>query len=393
MNFEMIVKFLKQESTGGIILFIAALLAILLCNSPFVDWYQEVWDVPWTIRIASVSLTKPLMFWINEGLMTLFFLLIGLELKREFLKGELSQVSQVIFPGVAAIGGMLVPILIYCAMNALPGGLLHGWAIPAATDIAFALGVLSLFGQRVPLGLKLFLMALAIFDDLGAIIIITLFYANSLSYLWLGLAILTFIVLQVMNRKGVQHLLPYLCMGVVLWICTLKSGIHATVAGVLLAWTIPLNVDQAQELSPLCRLEESLHVWVAFLVMPLFAFANAGVSLSGLSFETLLDPVVLGVVFGLFLGKQLGVFSFSWLMVKLKWVNLPENTSWLALYAVAVLCGIGFTMSLFLGTLAFQGSDLSDLMVKVRLGVLLGSLLSGTIGALILQMAFQRTAK
>jgi NhaA family Na+:H+ antiporter len=391
MRTSIIAQFLKLEAASGIILFVMAIAALILCNSPYADLYKHLWQVTLAIHLGQYSLSVPLIFWVNEGLMTLFFLMVGLELNREFLEGELASVKQVILPAVAAVGGMLVPALIYCAINYHDADTIIGWAVPVATDIAFALGVLSLFGNRVPVGLKLFLMALAIFDDVGAILIIAIFHTASLSYWSFGFAILAIAVLILLNKCGVRRLTPYLLVGFWLWFCVLQSGVHATVAGVILAFVIPLKKNADETVGPAQRLEHTLHPWVAYLVMPLFAFANAGLSLAGLSAPIILDQIALGTLLGLLLGKQIGVFLFSWLAIRLKWAALPEDTTWLELYAVAILCGIGFTMSLFLGTLAFEGSN-PIYLVEVRVGVLLGSLLSGVIGAGMLQLALLKKA-
>ncbi|MDR3478085.1 MAG: Na+/H+ antiporter NhaA [Gammaproteobacteria bacterium] len=387
----MVGRFLKLESASGILLFIMALLALILCNSPWAHGYQKIWQVHLAINVGHYAINGPLLFWVNEGLMAWFFLSVGLELKYEFLEGHLASLSQVMLPAVSALGGMIVPSIVYCLINYHHAAALNGWAVPVATDIAFALGVLSLFGKRVPSGLKLFLMALAIFDDVGAIIIIAIFHTDSLSYLSLGFAVLFILTLQLLNMKGVRRLSPYLLVGVLLWFCVLKSGVHATVAGVLLAFMIPLHKKEGEAVSPLKRLQVSLHPWIAFFVMPLFAFANAGVSFSGLTTGVLMGSVVMGVALGLLVGKQVGVFLFAWLMVRLKLARLPKDTTWLALYGVAIICGIGFTMSLFLGTLAFEEAS-PALLVEVRLGVLMGSLLAGVIGAMVLQRAFSKKA-
>ncbi|EKD73339.1 MAG: hypothetical protein ACD_45C00355G0004 [uncultured bacterium] len=385
MRLDHLREFLKLESTSGIILLIAACIALILDNSRFAYFYETILHVPITFHFIHWRFEKPILFWINDGLMTLFFLVVGLELKRELLAGELASFSRAALPGVAALGGMLVPAVIYIAVNYYHPAALKGWAVPVATDIVFALGVLTLFGKRVPLGLKLFLMALAIFDDVGAIIIIALFYIRSLSYVALLLGVLALIVLWLLNRKGVERLFPYLLIGFLLWGIVLKSGVHATVAGVLLAFFIPVS-------GPLQRLESNLHPWVAYLVTPLFVFANSGLSFQGITLFHLLDDTTLGIILGLFLGKQLGVFSFAFSMIKLGWAKLPEQSSWLEMYGVALLCGIGFTMSLFLGTLAFE-ADNPVYLVEVRLGVLVGSLLSGVIGAMVLFTAFRSKKK
>lgn len=375
--------FLKTESASGIVLFMAALAALLVSNSPWALLYQKILITPIEINLFHFQIAHPFLFWINDGLMAIFFLLIGLELKREFLEGELSDISRVILPGIAAFGGMLVPALIYLFLNAHDPIALRGWAIPVATDIAFALGMLSLFGKRIPLGLRLFLMALAIFDDVGAIIIIAVFHTADLSYVSLFLALLAILFLWLLNKLRVQSLAFYLGVGFLLWICVLKSGVHATVSGVVLAIMIPLHKSQHATSSLLHQLEKALHPWVAYLVMPLFAFANAGLSLSDISMQTAMDSISLGIILGLFLGKQIGVFGFAWSTIQLGWATLPSKTNWSMLYGVAILCGIGFTMSLFLGTLAF--AEYSPLyLVKVRFGVLTGSLLAGIVGAFIL---------
>ncbi len=375
--------YLKLESTAGIILFAMAILALILENSPFAYLYQAIQQWPIQVNFAEWSFVAPLPFWINEGLMTFFFLLVGLELKREFLTGVFVDRKQIILPGIAALGGMLVPVGIFILLNSSHPDALKGWAIPVATDIAFALGVLSLFGRRVPLGLKLFLMALAIFDDVGAILIIAISHTGTLSFMMLIFACVLFFILWGFNILGVTRLWPYLTVGFLLWLCVLNSGVHATVAGVLLALLIPIH----EKKSPLHRLEKILHPCVAYFVMPLFAFINAGVSFIGAPLASLFDYLTLGIICGLVIGKQLGVFGFVLTLIKLGWAKLPEGTTWLQLYGVAVLCGIGFTMSLFLGTLAFE-NDNPIYLIKVRLGVLLGSLLSGVIGAAILHIAF-----
>lgn len=367
---RIIQNFLQIESAGGLVLFFAAFLAMIVCNSPAGPLYQMLMNAP------------HMNFLINEGFMTLFFLIIGLELKREFLIGELSGINKVILPGVAALGGMVVPAIIFACLNYQYPETIKGWAIPVATDIAFALGVLSLFGRFIPLGLKLFLMALAIFDDLGAILIISTCYVQHISILFLCLSGILCSILILLNRRGVTYYVPYLFVGILLWICILYSGVHPTIAGVLLAFTIPLQGGL------LHQLEKKLHPWVAYLILPVFAFVNAGVPLHDLSWHLLLSPLALGVILGLFIGKQVGVFSFAWFIIKCGWAKRPGQATWGEFYAVCILCGIGFTMSLFLGTLAFQGSH-PDYLVQVRLSVLLGSLLSGLIGAGILYSAIR----
>lgn len=379
-------QFVKLESASGVLLFVATLTALILTNSPFADSYQSFLTTPLEFQIGNLYFAKPLLFWINEGLMTVFFLIVGLELKREFFASELADVSRFVLPGIAALGGMIVPACIFSLINFNHPETLKGWAIPVATDIAFVLGVLSLFGKRIPLGLKLFLMALAIFDDIGAIIIIAIFYTNDLSYLALLSAFLVLIVLQIFNRLGFRNLILYVLGGVMLWICTLKSGVHPTISGVLLAFVIPGHKEK--NLSPSLRLENILHPWVAFLVMPVFALAIAGVSLSGLELKIIFDYVSWGIILGLVLGKQLGVFSFTWASIRMGWGKFPKGTTWLEVFGMAILCGIGFTMSLFLGTLAFKMDD-PIYLTEVRLGVLIGSLISGLLGAGILFSALK----
>lgn len=375
MPLNLIREFLKLESASGILLFFAAALALVLDNSLLSGAYQTIFK-------------SNLLFWINDGLMTLFFLLVGLELKREFVQGELSTPSNVMLPAFSALGGMLVPALIFAALNFSNTAALRGWPVPVATDIAFALGVLSLFGKKIPTGLRLFLLTLAIFDDLGAIIIIAFFFSHSLSAFFLLLSSAFFIALVAMNILGVQRLFPYLFLGFLLWICVLKSGVHPTIAGVLLALTIPTNKNSLS-ISCLHRLEQALHPWVAYGVMPLFALANAGLSLKGLSANQFAEPVVLGTALGLFVGKQCGVLGFAWILIRSGWAKLPKKAGWAQFYGVSLLCGIGFTMSLFLGTLAFQDKHLSYL-IDVKLGVLSGSLLSAIAGALVLKITLKR---
>jgi Na+:H+ antiporter, NhaA family len=375
--------FFHHEAAGGLFLVAAALAALLIDNSPLSWLYALFLDTPVGVRAGPLALEKPLLLWINDGLMAVFFFLVGLEIKRELLRGELSSVAQATLPALAAVGGMAAPALIYVAFNAGDPVGLKGWAIPAATDIAFAVGVLALLGNSVPSSLKIFLLALAILDDLCSIIIIALFYTDHLSWLSLGLAGIGIAVLWALNRQGVTRLAPYLLTGVVIWICVLKSGVHATLAGVVVAFALPLVSRNEGEPTLLEQLEESLHPWIAFGVLPLFAFANAGVSLQGLSFAKLLEPVPLGIALGLFIGKPVGIFGISWLAIKTGLAAKPEGASWAQLLGVGLLGGIGFTMSLFIGTLAF---DEVDKAAQLRLGVLAGSLLSATAGYLLLRL-------
>jgi NhaA family Na+:H+ antiporter len=370
-------RFLQLESASGLLLIGAAVLAMTINNSPLSFLYNGLLDVPVAVQVGALQIAKPLLLWINDGLMALFFLLIGLEVKREVLEGQLRQPAQLILPGAAAVGGMLVPALIYWWLNHANPAAASGWAIPMATDIAFALGVLALLGKRVPVSLKLFLMTLAIIDDLGAIIVIALFYSNELSNLSLILAAIFLSILILMNRFGVSTLGPYLIIGTFLWICVLKSGVHATLAGVVLALTIPMR--NREHNSPLLSLEHALQPWVAFAILPLFAFANAGVPLDGLSLDSFIHPVPLGITAGLLLGKTLGVFGFTWLIIQTGWAKLPLGANWGQVLGLSILCGIGFTMSLFVGSLAFV-PEVSEYAGMDRVGILTGSVLAALIG-------------
>lgn len=373
-------RFLASESAGGLVLMGAALAAIIVANSPLAPGYFAALHSVW----GGLSIE----LWINDGLMAIFFLMVGLEIKREVLAGGLSSWSQRALPGFAAAGGMVVPALIYIAVNWGNPETLSGWAIPAATDIAFALGVLSLLGKRVPTSLKVFLAALAILDDLGAVTIIALFYSTGLNMPMLLASFATLAVLIVMNRMGVRRLLPYLLLGLLLWFFVLQSGVHATLAGVALALCIPLGKPEEEARSPLLFLEEKMHYWVAFAVVPIFGFANAGVSLSGITLGNLVDPVPLGVALGLFVGKQIGVFLAAVLAIRAGLAVLPEGSNWAQLYGVALLCGIGFTMSLFIGNLAFPGA--AHLIDEVKVGVLLGSILAAIGGVIVLRSKMSR---
>jgi len=370
-------SFFKLEAASGIVLLFAAVIALFISNSELSILYFSTLERYLFIGINNFGLKLSVLHWINDALMAIFFFFVTLEIKREFLQGELSNIKQALLPIIAAVGGMLVPALIYVFINLGDGETLKGWAIPSATDIAFSLGVLSLLGKRVPLSLKVFLTALAIIDDLGAIVIIALFYSGDLSIKYLSLMLLAFIILLVINKFNVKKFLPYLIVGIFLWDFTHNSGIHATIAGVLLAMTIP-HRKKDKDFSLLIKVEHAISPYVAFGIMPIFAFANAGVSLEGLSFSSLLDKVPLGIVLGLFVGKQLGVFVFSFISIKLKIAQMPSNTSWYNFYGVGVLTGIGFTMSLFVGNLAFAES--MQYMDGVKIGVLTGSLLSTLFG-------------
>ncbi len=378
--------FLARESAGGILLVIAALLAMLLINSPLSGLYTALLDTPVAIQIGAFKIAKPLLLWINDGLMAIFFFSVGLELKREFLEGQLSSLDQIVLPAVAAIAGILLPALFYFLLNQDDPVRLRGWAIPTATDIAFALGIVALLGKRVPVALKLFLMTLAILDDVGAIVIIALFYTSDLSLLSLSIAGSALAVLLLLNRLKVADIPTYLFFGVIMWASVLKSGVHATLAGVILAMLIPMRDARKPDYSPLLELEHSLQSTVAFVIVPVFAFANAGVPLAGFSFAHLLEPVPLGIVLGLFLGKQLGVFGAAWLIVRLGLARLPAGVNWLQFYGIALLCGIGFTMSLFIASLAFENIG-QHYLESVRLGILVASSLSAVAGYLLLYYA------
>jgi len=387
---SLIREFLKLESAGGLLLVIATVMALIMKNSTYSDWYGAILNTPVNVAIGEFQIAKPLLLWINDGLMAVFFFVVGLELKREFLEGELSNRSQLILPAFAATGGMLVPAAIYAYLNWGHPITMNGWAIPAATDIAFALGVLALLGSRVPVTLKLFLMALAILDDVGAIIIIALFYTTELSTLSLTTAGICLFLLIYLNKRGVTHLPVYIFIGIIMWASVLKSGVHATLAGVFLAFTIPLRDAENPQHSPLRQMEHELHPSVAYVILPLFAFANAGVPLAGVTIKALLEPVSLGVIAGLFIGKQLGVFSFAWLAIRLKLASLPDKVSWTQLYGAAILCGIGFTMSLFIASLAFEHVG-QEYIRQVRLGILTASLLSAVLGYLLLRFTQKKT--
>ncbi len=359
----------------------AAALAMIMANSVLGGTYEAVLEIPVAVQVGALVIAKPLLLWINDGLMAVFFFLIGLEIKREVLQGELSSLAQASLPAVAAVGGMVVPALIFVLFNLGDSATLRGWAIPAATDIAFALGVLALLGRRAPPVLKIFLLALAIMDDLGAIIIIALFYTANLSWLSLALAGGGILVLIAFNLFGITRIAAYVLVGVVVWVCVLKSGVHATLAGVAVAFCIPLRARDAEGHSPLEHLEHILHPWSAFLIVPVFAFANAGVSLQGMTFGSLFSGIPLGIAAGLFIGKQIGVFGFSYAAVRAGICEMPVGTKWIQIYGLSMLTGIGFTMSLFIGTLAYESIEYAT---AVRVGVLSGSLLSAVGGYLLL---------
>ncbi|MGX9739999.1 Na+/H+ antiporter NhaA [Pseudocitrobacter corydidari] len=377
-------RFFHSDASGGIILIIAATLAMLLANMGATSGlYHAFLDTPVQLKVGALEINKNMLLWINDALMAVFFLLIGLEVKREMVEGALATRRQAIFPVVAALGGMVVPALVYLAFNFQDPIASSGWAIPAATDIAFALGVLALLGSRVPASLKIFLMALAIIDDLGAIVIIALFYTHDLSLLSLAIAAAAIAALAILNVSGVRRTGLYILVGVILWTAVLKSGVHATLAGVIVGFFIPLKTENGK--SPAKQLEHVLHPWVAFMILPLFAFANAGVSLQGVTLEGLTSLLPLGIIAGLFIGKPLGISLFCWLALKLKLARLPEGANFSQIMAVGLLCGIGFTMSIFIASLAFGAVD-PELITWAKLGILLGSLLSAVVGYSLLRM-------
>jgi NhaA family Na+:H+ antiporter len=385
-----ITDFFKLESAGGILLFLSALLAIIVANTDLEVYYKMLLSTPVELRVGTLEVAKPLLLWINDGLMAIFFFLVGLELKRELLEGELSDKRNIILPGVGAIGGMLIPALIYLYFNANDPVAAKGWAIPAATDIAFALGVLTLLGSRVPISVKIFLTSLAIFDDIGAIIIIAIFYTSNLSITALLVVVFCLPLLALLNKRNVVSHSPYIIIGVIMWIATLKSGVHATLAGVILAMFIPLKSKKNPNPSPLKNLEHDLHSVVAFFVLPVFAFANAGINFHGVTSEQILHDVSLGTALGLFLGKQLGIFAFCFIFIKLKLTKLPQGMNWPVLYGTSALCGVGFTMSLFVGSLAFEETGV-NLLFDERLGIIIGSLASGLLGYAILRSSLKKT--
>jgi len=376
-------RFFAAESAGGIVLAIAALAALIVSNSSLADWYQGWLSLRGEVRVAndSLVLAKPLILWVNDLWMAIFFFLVGLEIKREFVEGELSGPGQLVLPAAAALGGMALPALIYAGINWGDANALRGWAIPAATDIAFALGIVMLLGSRVPLSLKVFLTAVAIIDDLGAIVVIAIFYTQNLSIPMLGGAVAAGLLLWLLNRRGIARADVYIVVGLIMWVFVLKSGVHATLAGVITALAIPMR--NANGDSPVVSLDHGLHPWVAFVVLPLFAFSNAGVSLQGVTTDILFSPVPLGIVMGLLVGKAVGVFGTTMLMIKMGWAQTPSAASTRQILGVSVLCGIGFTMSLFIGGLAFNGLD-PVFTTQLKIGVLSGSIICGLLGTLLL---------
>lgn len=385
MKISTIHTFLQRESSAGILLIFSTIIALVLQNSGLSDTYNSFLHTHVEVRFGTLQIAKPLMLWVNDGLMAVFFFLIGLEVKREVMEGHLSSLSQIALPGIAAVGGMVVPALVFIGFNQGESFAMKGWAIPTATDIAFALGVLSLLGKKVPLSLKVFLLALAIIDDLGAIIIIALFYTAELSTTSIIFASIALSILFILNRLGVTSKAAYILVGIVLWVSVLKSGVHATLAGVALAFMIPLKLKDSKGkiFSMSKQMEHGLHYWVAFMILPLFAFVNAGVDLRGISLEEMFTSVPMGIMLGLFIGKQLGVFGFSWIAIKIGLANLPADSNWKQLYGVAILTGIGFTMSLFVDSLAYNDTQIYHYADKVA--ILLGSFFSGIIGYLVLR--------
>lgn len=376
--------FLRLQSSSGILLMLATALAMVFANSFLEPLYHYLLEIPIQIHIAALDINKPLLLWINDGLMTIFFFLVGLELKREFLEGELSNRRNIILPGVGAIGGMVIPALIYLVLNSDDPSTWRGWAVPVATDIAFTLGVLTLLGTRVPISIKVFLTSLAILDDIGAIVIIAVFYTAEISVTALLVAAGCVLVLVFLNNRNWVSHSSYMMVGVVLWIALLKSGVHATLAGVILAAFIPMRSRTDPDVSPLKVLEHDLHTVVAFVILPVFAFANAGINFEGITAEQVFHGVPVGVALGLFLGKQIGIFGLCWLSIRFKLASLPTGMSWSGLYGASALCGIGFTMSLFIGSLAFGDTDMHG-MFDERLGIIVGSLLSGVLGYAVLR--------
>jgi len=384
---KVIEEFMNKESSAGILLIIVTILALFLQNGFLTEFYTSFLHTPVEIRFGDLQIAKPLLLWVNDGLMAVFFFIIGLEVKREVMEGHLSSLKQIALPGIAAVGGMIVPALVFIMFNKGESFAMNGWAVPTATDIAFALGILSLLGPRVPVSLKIFLMALAIIDDLGAIVIIALFYTAELSTISITISAIALIILFIMNRMDIAIKSAYIVVGIILWVSVLKSGVHATLAGVALAFMIPLSSKDkdGNSFSMAKEMEHDLHKWVAFFILPLFAFVNAGVDLKSISIDEMFGPVPMGIMLGLFIGKQVGVFGFSWLAIKMGIASLPKESNWTLLYGVSALTGIGFTMSLFVDTLAYNDTQIYHYADK--LAILLGSLFSGLLGYIVLKIA------
>lgn len=388
MQVRTVCQFLKLESSRGIVLFTSAVLALVLDNTPWRTYYEAFFNLPLSIQLGHLQLSKPLLLWINDGLMTIFFfLLVGLEMKREMFDGKFNSFSKASLPVMAGLGGMIVPPLIYITFNWGDTTFSRGWAIPTTTDIAFSLGILSLLGNRLPIGLKIFLTALAIFDDIGAIVIISVFYTNHISLVLVLSASLLLGLLFLLNRLCVTTIAAYILVGIALWICVIKSGVHAALAGIALAFAIPIHDRENPRVSPLRNLEHKLHLWVAFGVLPIFAFANAGISFMGMGLKNLFSSVTLGIALGLFLGKQIGIWSACWLSIKAGWAHMPYGGNWRSLYGISLVAGVGFTMSLFIGTIAFSAIG-QYYPAMVRLGVIIGSFFSGILGYFILYFTF-----
>lgn len=383
--FKDIFDFIKQEAAGGVILLIVAVIALILENTPIAPYYNHILAAKFTVMFDGYGLSKPFILWVNDGLMVLFFLLVGLEIKREAYEGELNSLRKATLPIFAAVGGMVVPALVYIYINYGNSIALKGWAIPSATDIAFALGILMLLRSRVPVSLKVFLTALAIMDDIGAILIIALFYTAHLSWISLGGAFICLLILILFNRLDITSFIPYALVGLAMWAFVLESGIHTTLTGVAIALAYPLKNKKDSTHSPAHDLEQTLLPWVSFLVLPLFAFANAGVPFDNMTLTTLLEPIPLGIIAGLFIGKQIGIMGACWIAIKTKLAKLPDGANWIGMYGVAIICGIGFTMSLFIGSLAFSQEGIEYVRL-VRVGVLVGSFLSGVFGAMLILM-------
>jgi len=383
------VKYLfRSEASSGLLLLTASILALIIANSPANQWYNSFLELPVVVQLGAFVINKPLLLWVNDGLMALFFFLVGLEIKREVISGNLSDLRSVVLPLIAAIAGIAVPAMVYIWLNSDNAIAMNGWAIPSATDIAFALGVFVIFGKHLPLSLKLFLLAVAIFDDIAAVIIIAVFYSQDLSMISMIVASVGILALFLLNMFNVQARAAYLLIGLVVWAAVLKSGVHATLAGFLIAWFIPMSKPDGRQESMLESIEHSLHPWTAFFILPLFAFANAGVNFIHATVDSIFNSVTLGIALGLFVGKQVGIFGACWMAVKLRLATLPEGTNWTQLYGVSLLCGIGFTMSLFIGTLAFEHQGM-HLQESVKVGVLLGSFMSAILGAFIISKAKQ----
>lgn len=380
-------QFIQKDVSSGIILVLAAALALIMANSLFSANYNNFLQFPVSITLGTFAISKPLVLWVNDGLMALFFFVVGLEVKRELFYGELSRPDQVVLPFLAAIAGIIFPALIYVALNYQDAVAMNGWAIPSATDIAFALGIFLLFGKHLPPSLKLFLLSVAIIDDIGAVIIIAIFYAQELSTNSLFVASIGLVVLFIFNRLKLENKTPFILVSVVVWAAVLKSGVHATLAGFVVAWFIPIARDKAQSMS--YKIEHGLHPWIAFFVLPLFAFANAGVGLTNATANELFTPVSIGIIGGLFIGKQLGIFTACFIAIKLKLCRLPKDATWTQLYGVCLLCGVGFTMSLFIGSLAFEEQGL-DYQIQVKVGVLVGSLISAAAGAWLIRKSSKK---